>query len=485
MKELKNLVAGEWRGSARTWDKISPFSGHVVARVHEAEKQMIDDAVAAGRAAAFGEWGTMPMRARVAIIRDFAQKLSARVDDLVEADMADTGRSRWQASTFDGKRATGLFEKYCELALTLENRSNNFEGEGGFQGVWLTQRRPKGVIACIAPWNVPLLMMSLKLAPALVMGNAAIAKPSEETPSSTTILAEVIAASEVPDGAFSLLHGFGRDSTGAWITEHPGVDAITFTGEPATGAAIMRTAATGLREVSMELGGKNPALVFEDVDMERAIEGGMRSAFFNTGQICFCTERVYVHRSRYDEYVDRMVGVADSIVMGEPERSGFSIGPLVSHSHREKVKSLVDTVVPEGGEILAGGRIPEFGDERDKGAFYCPTVAVGLDSDATMMREETFGPVMHVAPFDDEDEAIALANNSRYGLGAVIWSQNVARCLSLPPKLRVGHVWVNSWQIRDLSSPLAGVGISGVGEQFGVRSLEFCSQPQTITIRLD
>lgn len=484
VQELRNYIAGEWRESEVTWNKTSPFDGRIVARVHVADRPMIDDAVAAGRRMAFGDWGAMSIRERVLIIRDMARKLAARVDDLVEADMADTGRSRWQASNFDGRRATALFESYCDLALSLENRSNTFEGEGGFQGLWLTQRRPRGVIACIAPWNVPLLMMSLKLAPALLMGNAAIAKPSEETPGSTTILAEVIAASDVPDGVFSLVHGFGRDATGAWLTAHPDVDAITFTGEPGTGTAIMKTAADGLREVSMELGGKNAALVFDDADMDRAIEGSTRSAFFNCGQICFCTERVYVHHSRFEEYVSRMVEVANSVVIGEPEQPGFSIGPLISHGHRDKVRSLVDTVVPEGGEILAGGTIPEFGDARDKGAFFRPTVAVGLPDDATMMREETFGPVMHIAPFDDEDEAIARANDSRYGLGAVIWSRDVARCLSLPRKLRVGHVWVNSWQIRDLHSPLAGVGISGVGEQFGISSLNFCSQPQTVTVRL-
>jgi aminomuconate-semialdehyde/2-hydroxymuconate-6-semialdehyde dehydrogenase len=327
-------------------------------------------------------------------------------------------------------------------------------------------------------------MMSLKTAPALVMGNAVIAKPSEETPSSATILAEVIKASDLPDGAFSLLHGFGAGATGEFITTHPGVDAISFTGEPGTGSHIMKAAATGLREVAMELGGKNAALIFDDADMDKVIEGTTRSAFFNCGQICFCTERVFVHRSRYDEFLARMVEVANKIVIGKPDHQGFSIGPLISNGHRQKVMSLVDTVLADGGQFVAGGKVPQFGDARDNGAFMQPTIVTGLAPDARFNREELFGPVMHVAPFDTEAEAIALANDTKYGLATVLWTENINRALRVAPQIRVGHAWVNAWQMRDLNSPLTGSGISGVGEQFGKSTLEFCSQPQTITIRV-
>lgn len=484
MKELRNFVAGEWCGSARIWEKHSPFDGRVVARVHEASPEMIDRAVEAGRKAAEGEWGGAPLRERVRAVRALADALMARVDDLIEADVADTGRPYWQARNFDGARAISVFHEYCDLALSMEDRAKNFQTRDGFRGIWLTQRRPKGVIACIAPWNVPMLMMALKVAPALVMGNATIAKPSEETPSSATILAEVVAASDIPTGVFSLLHGFGRESTGERLVAHPHVNAVTFTGEPSTGSAIMRSAAVGLREVAMELGGKNAALVFDDADMDAAIEGMTRAAFFNAGQICFCTERVYVQRARYDEFLERMTAVAKGIVLGEPRHEGFSVGPLISRKHRDKVKSLIDPIKASGGTIVCGGAIPVFGDERDNGAFLLPTVATGLAADAPTMREETFGPFIHVAPFDDEEEAIALANDCDYGLGAVIWSNGLDHCLRVAPRLRVGHVWVNSWQTRDLQSPLAGAGISGIGQQFGLSSLEFCSQPLTMTIRI-
>ena len=487
-KQLRNYIAGHWQNSENIFAKTSPFDGRLVAEVHEASSDMVDEAVTAGHAVSIGreahKWGALPMRQRLAIIHDFADKLLSRVDDLIEADMADTGRSYWQASTFDGARAARLFKAYADMALTLEGRSSTFSGELGFQGLWYTTRRPKGVIACICPWNVPLLMAAMKVGPALVMGNAAILKPSEETPSSATILAEVIAESDIPDGAFSLVHGFGQNSAGEFLTTHPKVDAITFTGESGTGAAIMKVAANGLREVSLELGGKNPALIFEDAQMEHVLEGMRRSAFFNCGQICFCTERAYVHRSRFDEFVDKMSEVANGIVIGEPHHNGFNIGPLISQSHRQKVTSLLETVTKEGGTFAAGGGIPHFGDERDSGAFIQPSIAIGLSEDATFVKQEVFGPVLHVAPFDEEDEVIALANDTDYGLATSIWTENMSRAHRVAPQIRAGHAWINSWQIRDLMSPLSGAGLSGIGEQGGRNSLEFSSLPQTITARI-
>ena len=487
-KELKNLIAGKWVGSEKTFEKRSPFNGEVVATVHEATQEMVDEAVTKGREVSIGaranEWGNVPLKQRIAIINDFSEKLLKRVDDLVEADVADTGRSYWQACNFDGARAANLFKAYAELAASLENRSKAFHGEMGFQGMWYTTRRPKGVIAAICPWNVPLLMASMKVAPGLVMGNSVVLKPSEETPSSATVLAEVIAESDIPDSAFSLVHGFGVGSAGAFLTANPKVDAITFTGETGTGTAIMKVAADGMRGVSLELGGKNASLVFEDADMDKVVEGTTRSAFFNCGQICFCTERAYVHRSRYDEFLERMTEVANNIVIGDKNHDGFNIGPLVSHGHRDKVKELLDTVKEDGGEFVAGGGIPEFGDERDNGAFIQPSIAVGLPEDARFVKNEAFGPVLHVAPFDTEEEAIALANDTVYGLGTCIWTENISRAHRVAPRIRVGHAWVNSWQIRDLLSPLSGAGASGLGEEGGKLSLEFVSQPQTVTVRI-
>lgn len=484
MRQLRNYVAGEWIASQDQFEKRSPFDGSLVALVHQATPAMLDRAVEAGQATARGEWGRMPVAARVAILRDLSARLKARVDDLIEADVQDTGRSYWQARNFDGQRSISLLDGYCDMAPGLESRSSTFNAGPAGEGFWYTVRRPKGVIACIAPWNVPLSMVILKMAPALLMGNAVIAKPSEETPSSCTVLAEVIAESHLPPGAFSMLHGFGAGSTGEWITRHSGVDAISFTGESATGAAIMKAAADGLRDVAFELGGKNAAIVFADANMERTIEGVTRSAFFNCGQICFGTERAYVHRSRYQEFVERLAAAAARIAIGEREREGFSMGPLISRNHRDKVMELVGTIRSDGGSIVYGGEVPQFGDARDGGAFVQPCIATGLPEDARFVRHEVFGPVLHVAPFDDEAQVIALANDSPYGLATSIWTSDISRAHRVAPQIQVGHAWINSWQVRDLSSPITGAGISGIGEQFGRASLEFCTKPQTITVRI-
>ncbi len=487
-RELRNFVAGRWVGSGRTFDKTSPFDGARVAVVHEASADLVDEAVNCGHDVSIGSdaslWGDLPMRQRLAVIHDLADRLKARAGDLVEAEVADTGRSYWQASIFDGARSARLFRIFADAAASLENRSMRFSGEMEFEGMWYTTRRPKGVIACICPWNVPLLMACMKVAPVLVMGNSAVLKPSEETPSSAAVLAEVIADSDVPDGAFSLVHGFGAGSAGEFLTAHPKVDAITFTGESGTGSAIMKAAANGLREVSLELGGKNAALVFEDARMDAVADGMARSAFFNCGQICFCTERAYVHRTRFHEFVEMMAGIANGIIIGERNHNGFSIGPLISHGHRDKVRALLDTVPAHGGEFVAGGGIPSFGDERDNGAFIQPTVAIGSPEDSPFAKQEVFDPVLHVAPFDDDEEAIALANDTRYGLAACIWTENLSRAHRVAPKVRVGHAWINSWQIRDLLSPLTCAKASGVGDQGGRLSLEFASLPQTVTARI-
>lgn len=484
MHTIRNFIAGDWRESDQTFVKTSPFDGAPVAMVHEATEAMVDEAVLKGREVAFGDWGQMPMKARVEVLRDLSRRLLARVDDLIQADMADTGRSHWQAANFDGARAIGQIDLYCDLALGLENASSAFQIGPEARGMWYTLRRPKGVIGAICPWNVPLLMLLMKAAPAWVMGNAVVAKPSEETPSSANIVAEVVAQSGLPNGAFSLIHGFGAGSAGGFLTAHPKVDAYSFTGESATGSVIMKAAANGLRDVALELGGKNAALVFDDADMDRTIEGVTRSAFFNCGQICFCTERAYVHRSRYDEFVDRVSAAAKGVVIGDQGHNGFNIGPLISRAHRDKVSDLLASVPAEGGEFVAGGGVPRFGDSRDQGAFIEPSVAVGLPETARFVREEAFGPVLHVAPFEDEEDAIALANATDYGLAACLWSENISRAHRVAPQIRVGHAWINAWQMRDLASPLRGAGKSGVGEQFGRAALDFCSQPQTVTLRV-
>jgi len=339
------------------------------------------------------------------------------------------------------------------------------------------------VVAVIAPWNLPFLLLTWKVAPALVCGNAVVAKPSEETPSSAALLALVFQEVGVPAGVFNLLHGFGADSTGEALVSHPDVSAIAFTGESATGSAIMKSAAPTVKALSFELGGKNAALVFADADFEAALAGTLRSVFANCGQVCLCSERVYIERPIYERFVGALVDGARRLKVGGPYE-GADMGPLISRAHRDKVLAYYRLAREEGGEILTGGGIPQFGDERDGGAFIEPTVVRGLAEHSRCVREEIFGPICHVAPFDTEEEAVRLANDTRYGLAAAVWTSNLQRAHRVARAMEVGIAWVNDWFLRDLRTPFGGVKLSGIGREGGAHSLAFFSEPMNICVKL-
>ena len=345
-------------------------------------------------------------------------------------------------------------------------------------------RKPKGVIAVISPWNLPLLLMTWKVGPALACGNTVVVKPSEETPTTTSLLGEVMNEAGVPPGVFNVVNGFGPDSAGAFLTEHPGVDAITFTGETRTGEIITRSAAKGLRDISMECGGKNPALVFADCDMDKAIEGTLRSAFANCGQVCLGTERVYVERPIFDEFVARLAEEAGKFTLGVPEDKATDMGPLVSHEHQRKVLSYYELAVAEGAEVVLGGGVPEMPAELAGGAWVQPTIWTGLADDARVVNEEIFGPCCHIRPFDTEEEVIALANDTPYGLAAAIWTENMSRALRVSPQINCGIAWVNSWFLRDLRTAFGGSKESGIGREGGEHSMEFYTELQNVCIKI-
>ncbi len=481
---IKNYIAGNFLTSEKQFEDINPVDGSMVAMVAEADREMVDKAVQAGREALAGEWGSSSAEERAALLHAVADGIESRFDEFVQAEIADTGKPVSQARTLDIPRAAANLRFFANLVTSTATESSEMQTADGVGALNYSVRKPLGVVGVISPWNLPMLLLTWKVAPALASGNAVVAKPSEETPGSAALLAEVMHEAGVPPGVFNLVHGFGPDSAGEFLTTHPDVDAITFTGESATGTAIMKAAADNVKALSFELGGKNAAIIFDDADMDAAVDGTVRSVFSNCGQVCLCSERVYVHESRFDEFVGRLKERAKNMRIGWPQDDDTEIGPLISKQHREKVLSYYQLARDEGATIETGGGVPEFGDERDGGAWIEPTILTGLPESARCVREEIFGPVCHIAPFSTDDEAVALANDSEYGLAAAVWTTNLSRGHNIARRIEAGIVWVNTWYLRDLRTPFGGVKLSGIGREGGVHSLNFYSEPTNICIKL-
>jgi aminomuconate-semialdehyde/2-hydroxymuconate-6-semialdehyde dehydrogenase len=479
-----NFINGKWVQSERCFENRNPADNSLIGSVSEAGQLEVDAAVQAARAAMEGPWGKMPLAKRAELMHTVADRIMARFDEFVAAEIADTGKPWHLASHLDIPRGAANFKIFADVVKNVPTESFDMVTPDGGQALNYGVRGPKGVIAVICPWNLPLLLMTWKVGPALACGNAVIVKPSEETPATATLLAEVMNEVGVPPGVYNVVHGFGKDSAGEFLTRHQGVDAITFTGETGTGEAIMAAAARGMRAVSMELGGKNPGIVFADADFDKAVAGIARSAFDNAGQVCLGTERVYVQRPIFDKFVAALKEKAEGFTLGHPLAEGTNFGPLVSQEHRRKVLSYYRKAAEEGATVVTGGGVPDVGAALQDGAWVEPTIWTGLPESSAVIKEEIFGPCCHIAPFDTEEEAIALANDTRYGLAATVWTGDLGTAHRMGKALKVGICWINSWFLRDLRTAFGGSKHSGIGREGGIHSLEFYTELKNVCVKL-
>jgi aminomuconate-semialdehyde/2-hydroxymuconate-6-semialdehyde dehydrogenase len=485
MLVIENFIDGEFIASAdgKRFETRSPINSNVVASVAEAGRADVDAAVGAARQALNGEWGKLSLERRVALIYALADEIERRLADFVEAETVDTGQPRHVLEHIVG-RSVANFRIFADVIKGVSSECFSTSTPDGRGALNYTIRQPKGVIGVISPWNAPFMLMTWKVGPALACGNTVVVKPSEETPMTAVLLGEVMNAVGIPKGVYNVVNGFGPDSAGAFLTEHPDVDAITFTGETRTGEVIMRAAAKGTRDVSFEMGGKNAGVVFADCDLDAAVAGIFNSSFMNTGQVCLGTERVYVERPIFDRFVAALKEKAEGIKLGHPDDKSTNFGPLISQEHKEKVLSYYRKAAEEGATIVTGGGEPEMPDDLAAGHWVQPTIWTGLPETAAVIQEEIFGPCCHISPFDEEDEVVAKANDTVYGLSTTIWTNDLARAHRVAASINVGITWVNSWILRDLRTAFGGSGQSGIGREGGEHSLEFYTELRNVCVKL-
>ncbi len=484
MKQFLNFINGEFVATSKTFENRAPVDNSVIGLVHEAGQAEVDAAVKAARSALAGDWGKLSVVKRVDMLNAVADEINRRFDEFLEAELADTGKPHSLASHIDIPRGAANFKIFADIIKNAPTESFQMTTPDGGTAISYGVRVPLGVVAVVCPWNLPLLLMTWKVGPALACGNAVIVKPSEETPATATLLGEVMNTVGVPKGVYNVVHGFGPNSAGEFLTRHPDVDGITFTGETRTGEAIMAAAAKGVRPVSFELGGKNAAVVFADADFEKAVAGVTRSAFENCGQVCLGTERVYVQRPIFEKFVNALKAKAESLKVGPSHEPGVGLGPLISAEHKEKVMGYYKKAKELGATVVTGGGAPTMTGQYASGHWVEPTIWTGLPESSPIIREEIFGPCCHIAPFDTEEEAVRLANDTPYGLATSIWTSDLSTATRMANSIHVGLCWINSWFLRDLRTPFGGSKASGIGREGGVHSLEFYTDLRNVMIKI-
>jgi len=459
-------------------DNLEPATGAVLSRLPRSGAADVDRAVAAARAA-FPVWSGLPAAERSRLLLAAADRVEGDLERFARAESLDTGKPLVQARELDIRRAVANLRFFATAILHARSECHPLD----YQALNYTLRRPRGVAGLISPWNLPLYLLTWKVAPALATGNTVVAKPSELTPTTATLLAEALAAAGLPPGAFNLVHGLGGEA-GAALVRHPDVPTISFTGGTVTGAAIAREAGPRFKKLALELGGKNPNLVFADADLDHAVTQAARAAFVNQGQLCLAGSRILVERPAFEPFLERFVAAARAFKVGDPLDPATEQGALVSAAHRDKVRSYIRLAREEGGRIACGGEDPPELPPRCRGGFFVrPTVITGLGPDSRVNAEEIFGPVATVQAFDDEGQALAAANATPYGLSASVFTRDLERAHRLAERIAAGTVWINCWLVRDLRVPFGGTKHSGVGREGGDEALRFFTEPKNVCVR--
>jgi aminomuconate-semialdehyde/2-hydroxymuconate-6-semialdehyde dehydrogenase len=472
---LANFIGGAFAppASGTYFDDVEPATGNVIAEIPDSDARDVDAAVQAAKRA-FPAWSKTPAEQRSRILLKLADLIEKNFDELARCESQDNGKPLSLAKRMDIPRAVANFRFFATAILHHASEAHVTDSAA----LNYTLRQPVGVAGLISPWNLPLYLLSWKIAPAIASGNTCVAKPSELTPLTAHRLAELSLEAGVPEGVLNIVHGTGPKA-GAAICEHADVPLISFTGGTVTGAKVAAAAAPMFKKLSLELGGKNPNVIFADADLDEAIATSIRSSFWNQGEICLCGSRIFVERPVYDEFVERFTAETRRLRVGDPMDEGTDVGALISEQHLEKVLRYVALAQDEGGTIATGGRRVDR-----PGYFVEPTIVTGLGCECRVLQEEIFGPVVTVTPFDGDDEAVRFANSTRYGLSATVWTRDLKRAHRVAAELHAGTVWINCWLLRDLRVPFGGVKDSGVGREGGFDSLEFFTEAKNVCVKL-
>lgn len=480
MQKIHNYIDGQHvePASGRYLDNVEPATGQVYSQVPDSDASDVEQAVRAARKA-FPGWSRTPVAERSRLLLDIAQRIEANLDRLAHAESVDNGKPLRLARSVDIPRAATNFRFFATAVLHAHTETHRTDDVA----LNFTLRQPRGVVGTISPWNLPLYLFTWKVAPALATGNTVVAKPSELTPMTAYLLGTLCEDAGLPRGVFNIVHGTGR-AAGAALVAHPEVPTISFTGGTTTGAEIARVAGPMFKKVALELGGKNPNIVFADADLDVALMTSLRSSFENQGEICLCGSRMFVEDKIYPAFIERFVDQAQRLKVGDPLDENTDQGALVSRGHFDKVASYIRLAREEGGRILCGGGPPEGLNDRCRdGYFLRPTVIVDLPADCRVNQEEIFGPVVTVTPFRNEKEVVEYANSTKYGLSATVWTRDLARAHRMADRIDSGTVWVNCWLLRDLRVPFGGMKQSGVGREGGEEALRFFTEPKNVCIK--